>query len=551
MNPTKTSAWQSLLADKIRLQNTKIIELFQKDTYRFDRFSVRYNSIMLDYSKSLIDEETITHLIELANQVNLKQKIEDMFAGKHINFTENRAVLHTALRYQGKEPIIIEGENISQRINTVKLQMKTFSESLHNGNWRGYTGKKISDVVNIGIGGSDLGPAMVCKALSHYAKAKINVHFVSNVDANDFVEIVKKLNPEKTLFIIASKTFTTLETMTNATSAKDWFLSKSDADDTDLAKHFVAISTNKAGCLEFGIPEENMFEFWDWVGGRYSLWSAIGLSIAIYVGYENFEKLLQGAYYLDQHFHQTPFDKNIPVILALLGVWYKNFMNYTNYAVIPYDQYLSKFTEFLQQLDMESNGKYINSMGEEVDYRTGISVWGTAGTNAQHSFFQLIHQGTQTIPIDFLVAATPINNISDHHQKLIANCFAQAEALMKGKTKNEVIEELKKQNLEEKEINKIYPHKVFKGNIPSNTIIYKKLTPEVLGSLIAIYEHKVFVEGIIWDINSFDQWGVELGKQLAGKIIRELNNSTNVHTHDASTNGLINYYININKKQID
>jgi len=548
MNPTKAEMWKSLSEDKQRLNNTKIVDLFDQDSNRFDRYSIKFNEILFDYSKNLIDETTLSHLIELAHQIGLKDKIEEMFDGDIINFTEKRAVLHTALRYQGQEPIIVDNENISEKINAVKAKMKQFSEDLRNGNWYGYTDKKITDVVNIGIGGSDLGPAMVCNALKYYADKKINIHFISNVDGNDFAEVTRNLNPESTLFIIASKTFTTLETMTNATSAKDWFLSSSDADYDDIKKHFVALSTNKKACSEFGIPEENMFEFWDWVGGRYSLWSAIGLSIAVYIGYDNFEKLLQGGYYADCHFRQTSLDKNIPVILALLGVWYNNFMGYTNHAVIPYDQYLSRFTEFLQQLDMESNGKYIDRDGSEVNYATGSSVWGTAGTNSQHSFFQLIHQGTQVIPIDFLVAAKPLNTISDHHKKLLANCFAQSEALMKGKSKEEVLSELKKQGLSEEKINELLPHKVFKGNIPSNTFVYKKLTPEVLGTLIAIYEHKVFVEGIIWNINSFDQWGVELGKQLAGNILKELNEESLVRNHDSSTNGLINYYKNLSKK---
>lgn len=547
MNPIKTKIWDSLSEDKRRLVNTKIIDLFNQDNNRFDRYSIKFNDILFDYSKNLIDESTISNLIELANQIGLKDKIEDMFIGKKINFTEKRAVLHTALRYQGKEPIILDGENITEKINSVKSKMKLFSENIRNGAWQGYTNKNITDVVNIGIGGSDLGPAMVCNALKFYADGKINIHFISNVDSNDFAEVTKNLKPETTLFIIASKTFTTQETMTNAMSAKDWFLSSSDADYDDIKKHFVALSTNKQACAEFGIPEENMFEFWDWVGGRYSLWSAIGLSIAVYIGFDNFDKLLQGAYYADCHFRNTPFDKNIPVLLALLGIWYNNFMGYTNHTVIPYDQYLSRFTEFLQQLDMESNGKYIDSDGNEVTYATGSSVWGTAGTNSQHSFFQLIHQGTQVIPIDFLVSAKPLNPISDHHKKLLANCFAQSEALMKGKTKEEVLQELKKQGLSEERIQELLPHKVFKGNIPSNTFIYKKLTPETLGSLIAIYEHKVFAEGVIWNINSFDQWGVELGKQLAGNILKELENESFVRNHDASTNGLINYYKNINK----
>lgn len=548
MKPTSTEAWQSLLEDRDRLQGSRIIDLFNADNHRFEKYSIRFSDILFDYSKNLIDDRTVIHLVELANQVGLKERIEDMFGGKLINFTEHRAVLHTALRYKGKNPIIYNDENISEKINAVKLKMKVFSDEVRSGKWKGYTGKSIRDVVNIGIGGSDLGPAMVCSALRYYSDNRVNVHFVSNVDSNDLSEIVKVLDPERTLFIIASKTFTTMETMTNALSAKDWFLSSGDADYGDIRFHFVALSTNRQACLDFGIPEDNMFEFWDWVGGRYSLWSAIGLSIAVYLGYDNFEKLLDGAYYADTHFRHTAFDKNIPVILGLLGVWYSSFMGYSNYAVIPYNQYLSKFTEFLQQLEMESNGKYIDMDGSQTDYTTGISVWGTAGTNAQHSFFQLIHQGTQVIPVDFLVSVKSLNPLSDHHNKLLANCLAQSEALMRGKQKDEVKKELEYQGLAADRVEELLPHKVFRGNIPSNMLMFKQLTPELLGTLIALYEHKVFVEGVVWGINSFDQWGVELGKQLAGKILKELGDDGLVRGHDASTNGLINYYKNLNKK---
>lgn len=546
-NPKMTTAWHNLSLDKERLSNTKINDLFEADRNRFDRYSIKFNDILLDYSKNIIDEQTINHLFNLLEEVNLKDSIENMFIGKKINFTENRAVLHIALRYKGNDDIYLDNINISEKIRLVKSKMKNFSNDVRNGLWTGYEGHKIKDVVNIGIGGSDLGPAMVCDSLKFYADRNINIHFVSNVDSNDIKETLKTLNPQTTLFIIASKTFTTIETMTNATTAKDWFLSNCDADLSDIAKHFVALSTNKAACQQFGIPEENMFEFWDWVGGRYSLWSAIGLSICVYLGYDIFERLLDGAYYIDTHFRNTSFNRNIPVILALMTVWYNNFWNYKSHAIIPYNQYLIKLTDFLQQLDMESNGKYIDSDGNEVDYSTGCVIWGTAGTNAQHSFFQLLHQGTQVIPVDFIISCKPLNYAEQHNDILVANCIAQSEALMKGKSKNEVIYEFKKQNKNIDDIEMLIPHKIFKGNIPSNTIMLKKLTPETLGSLIAIYEHKVFVEGLIWNINSFDQWGVELGKQLANNIMKEIINEDIIKTHDSSTNGLLNYYKSFNK----
>jgi len=544
INPTSLSAWKITGENYLRLSKLKIKDLFDADANRFDRFSIRLGDILFDYSKNLIDENSLKSLLDLAKQSGLDNRIEDMFGGSEINFTEKRAVLHTALRNKSKNPVFVDGKDIMPAIIAVQEKMKSFSQNIRNGNWKGFTGDTITDVVNIGIGGSDLGPAMVCSALKHFSSQNINIHFVSNVDGTDLAETIKGLNPNQTLFIIASKTFTTLETLTNAISAKDWFLSNTDADQKDLKHHFVALSTNKSACAEFGIPEENMFEFWDWVGGRYSLWSAIGLSIAIYVGYDNYNRLLEGAYAVDMHFKDTPFERNIPVLMGLLGIWYYNFMGLRTHAIIPYDQYLARFPEFLQQLDMESNGKYIDSSGNQVQYSTGAVVWGTAGTNAQHSFFQLIHQGTQKIPVDFIVPCTSHNNISDHHSKLIANCLAQSEALMTGKGKELVLWELKKAGLSEKEIADILPHKVFNGNIPSNTFLIRKISPANLGALIAIYEHKVFVEGVIWNINSFDQWGVELGKQLAGKILRELSDDNPILTHDSSTNGLIKYFKN-------
>ena len=470
-------------------------DLFAKDEKRFDKYSIEYDHFLFDYSKNLIDENTVPLLIELAKEQRLSHKIEDMFTGKKINFTEKRAVLHTALRAKADSEIFVDGKNIIPEIQRVKLQMKKFSDSVNSGEWLGYSDKRITDVVNIGIGGSDLGPAMACEALKAYKTGNIEIHFVSNVDATDIIETLGKLNPETTLFIIASKTFTTLETLTNAATAKNWFLNLSNAGIGAIAKHFVALSTNEKACKAFGIPRENMFEFWDWVGGRYSLWSAIGLSIALYIGYDKFDELLRGAEKIDNHFRYTAFEKNIPVIMALLGIWYVDFFNAKTQAVIPYDQYLSRFPEFLQQLDMESNGKYTDASGKVVDYPTGAVVWGTAGTNSQHSFFQLIHQGTHKIPVDFIAPVNSLNPYGDHHQKLLSNFFAQTEALMLGKNEQEVKNELINQKLSELEIENLLPHKVFKGNSPTNTILIDKITPETLGMLIAIYEHKVFCSG--------------------------------------------------------
>ncbi|MCB9201596.1 MAG: glucose-6-phosphate isomerase [Flavobacteriales bacterium] len=538
-NPTKTESWKNLQSHYNSIKNKTLTELFSENENRFDEFSISFNNILFDYSKNRISEETLQLLISLANECRLRKSIEQQFNGDFINETENRAVLHTALRNRSNTPVIVDGKNIMEDINRVLEQVKEFSNEVISGNWKGYTGKSITDVVNIGIGGSDLGPVMVTEALKHY-KNHLNIHFVSNVDGTHIAETLKGLNPETTLFIIASKTFTTQETMTNASSAKDWFLK--DAKLEDVAKHFVALSTNAKSVSEFGIDTKNMFEFWDWVGGRYSLWSAIGLSISLAVGFDKFEELLEGAHEMDLHFKEENFSNNIPVLLGLLGIWYNNFFGAESVAILPYEQYLHRFAAYFQQGDMESNGKYVDRNGEEVDYQTGPIIWGEPGTNGQHAFYQLIHQGTKLIPSDFFAAANSLNPISDHQPKLLSNFFAQTEALAFGKSKEVVIEELKNQGKSEQEIEFLTPFKVFKGNIPTNSFLYKELTPKVLGSLIAMYEHKIFVQGVIWNIYSYDQWGVELGKQLANKILPELNSKEEITSHDSSTNGLINAY---------
>jgi glucose-6-phosphate isomerase len=539
---TDSKEWIFLKNHYNELSNIKLREMFESDPERFQKFHLKFNDILLDYSKNNINSATIAGLINLAKESNLKDWIEKQFSGEKINFTEKRAVLHTALRNMDKHQVKSDGWMVSPKVTAVLQQMKNFSDSVHSGEWKGCTGERITDIVNIGIGGSDLGPMMVCEALKPYAVNGMNVHFVSNVDGTHISETLKKLNPAKTLFIIASKTFTTQETLTNAITAKKWFLKKIATKESDIEKHFVALSTNEKAVTEFGIAPENMFVFWDWVGGRYSLWSSIGLSISLFIGYYNFEQLLTGAFEMDEHFRNEPFESNIPVILALLGIWYNNFFNSRTYGIIPYDQYLDKLPDYLQQLDMESNGKYVDRDGNIVDYKTGPVIWGRAGTNAQHSFFQLIHQGTQIIPCDFLAPLESNNPIGDHHKILLSNFFAQTEALMKGKTKSEAEIELKNSGLSDYEISELLPHKVFNGNRPTNTILFKKLDPKTLGSLIAMYEQKVFVQGIIWRINSFDQWGVELGKQLAKNILPELDGLNKIENHDSSTNGLINYY---------
>lgn len=540
-NLTSLSAWKKLAEHYKETESLQMRDLFAKDAQRFGKFSLQFNDILLDYSKNRITEKTISLLTDLAKEAELKKNIEAMFSGEKINNTEKRAVLHTALRNRSGKPVMTDGRDVMPEIKKVLEKMKVFCDAVREGTWKGYTGKSITDVVNIGIGGSDLGPYMVTEALKPYGKKDLNVHFVSNVDGTHIAETLKKINPETALFIIASKTFTTQETITNAETAKKWFLDSA-KDEKAVAKHFAALSTNAKAVSEFGIDVNNMFEFWDWVGGRYSLWSAIGLSIAVYIGFENFEALLTGAWKMDEHFRNEPFEKNIPVILALLGIWYNNFFNAQSHAILPYDQYMHRFAAYFQQGDMESNGKRVTKDGKVVDYQTGPIIWGEPGTNGQHAFYQLIHQGTKLIPSDFLAPVVSQNPIGDHHPKLLANFFAQTEALMKGKTEAEAKAELEKEGLSGKELEALLPHKIFPGNIPSNSIFFKKLTPETLGSLIAMYEHKIFVQGIIWNVNSFDQWGVELGKQLAKKILGELDSSSEVSSHDSSTNGLINFY---------
>nr|ADA56787.1 glucose-6-phosphate isomerase [Euphydryas aurinia] len=523
-----------------------IPQLFQQDPDRFNKFSLRIptpndGDILLDYSKNRVDAAALSLLFELAKSRGVEQARDAMFSGQKINFTEDRAVLHIALRNRKNRPILVNGKDVTPDVNAVLAHMKEFSEQIISGNWKGYTGKPITDVINIGIGGSDLGPLMVTEALKPYAN-HLKVHFVSNIDGTHLAEVLKKLNPETALFIIASKTFTTQETITNATSAKNWFLDVA-KDPSAVSKHFVALSTNGEKVSAFGIDPKNMFGFWDWVGGRYSLWSAIGLSISLYIGFDNFEKLLEGANFMDNHFTTAPLEKNAPVILALLGVWYGNFYGAETHTLLPYDQYLHRFAAYFQQGDMESNGKYVTRGGDGVQYSTGPIVWGEPGTNGQHAFYQLIHQGTRLIPCDFIAPAQTHNPISGglHHKILLANFLAQTEALMKGKTPEEAKAELEKSGMAPEAIAKILPHKVFKGNRPTNSIVVKKVTPFTLGALIAMYEHKIFTQGVIWDINSFDQWGVELGKQLAKAIEPELQDAKPVTSHDASTNGLINF----------
>ncbi len=516
-------------------------ELFDGDENRFDNFHIRLEDIFLDYSKNRIDKETMNLLFELCEECKLNEAIQSMFIGEYINQTENRAVLHTALRNRSNTPVLVEGKDIMPDINRVLKQVELFSNKVVNGDWKGYSGKPIKYIVNIGIGGSDLGPVMVTEALGSYKVPHIKTYFVSNVDGTHIVETLKNVDPESTLFLIASKTFTTQETMTNAHSARSWFLEKGGTEES-VKKHFVALSTNSKAVSEFGIDTDNMFEFWDWVGGRYSLWSAIGLSIACTIGYKNFERLLEGAHTMDNHFKNESFKNNIPVTLAVLGIWYNNFFKSESHALLPYDQYMHRFAAYFQQGDMESNGKQIDRNGKPVSYQTGPIIWGEPGTNGQHAFYQLIHQGTKLIPCDFLAPAISHNPIGDHHVKLMSNFFAQTEALMNGKSEQQVEEELKLDGLAVEKIEKLKSFKSFEGNKPTNSILFKKLTPHTLGSLIAMYEHKIFVQGVIWNIFSFDQWGVELGKQLAKSILPELHNDKLVSTHDSSTNGLINQF---------
>ena len=541
INPTQTNAWKELENYFATFKGTQMKDMFAKDSQRAAKYSLQFEDIFVDFSKNLIDEKVMSLLLKLAEECGLKDAIEAEFTGEKINKTEKRSVLHIALRNRSNSPIYSDGKDVMPDVNRVLAQMKEFSEKIISGEWKGYTGKAIKSIVNIGIGGSDLGPLMVTEALKPYKKPNITSYFVSNIDGTHMAETLKKVDPETTLFIVASKTFTTLETMTNAQTAKDWFL-KAAKDEKAVAKHFVALSTNAKAVSEFGIDTNNMFEFWDWVGGRYSLWSAIGLSIACNIGFENFQELLEGAHAMDKHFRNTDFSKNLPVILALIGIWYNNFYGAETEAILPYDQYMHRFSAYFQQGNMESNGKYVDRNGKEVSYQTGPILWGEPGTNGQHAFYQLIHQGTKMIPCDFMAPAISQNPIGDHHPKLLANFFAQPEALMMGKTAEQVTAELKKQGKSDEDIAMLLPFMVFKGNIPTNSILFKKLTPRTLGSLIAMYEHKIFTQGIIWNIFSFDQWGVQLGKQLANVILPELKNNDAVSSHDSSTNGLINKY---------
>lgn len=522
VNPTQTTAWQALQNHFNLFEGVKMKDLFFNDPDRFENFSIRFDDILFDYSKNIITQNTVEVLLELAAACKLAEARDAMFAGEKINKTEDRAVLHTALRNFSGRPVMVDGTDIMPEIKTVQQQMKAFCEKLHGGQWKGYSGKKIKYLVNIGIGGSDLGPVMVTEALKPYWVEGVQSYFVSNVDGTHIAETLKKVTADETLFFIASKTFTTQETMTNAHTARNWFLENGGTEDS-IAKHFVALSTNKEAVEKFGIDAQNMFVFWDWVGGRYSLWSAIGLSIAATIGYNNFEQLLEGAFAADEHFSSKPFHENIPVLMAMLGIWYRNFFKAGTEAILPYDQYMHRFAAYFQQGNMESNGKYIDRNGAEVTYETGPVIWGEPGTNGQHAFYQLIHQGTSLIPCDFIVPAQSHNPIGDHHIKLISNFFAQTEALMMGADNEN-------------------PYRVFEGNRPTNSFLIKKITPYTLGQMIALYEHKIFVQGVIWNIYSFDQWGVELGKVLANKILPELKSDAAINSHDASTNGLVNAF---------
>ena len=542
INPTETNAWKKLEMHYYEMQKASMQELFQLDATRTEKFNLKWNDFLIDYSKNIINQETLQLLLELADEVGLKSAIAEYFDGAIINQTENRAVLHTALRAQESAVINVDGNNVIPEIYEVKNKIKKFTNEVTSGERMGYTGKPFTDVVNIGIGGSDLGPAMAVEALQFY-KNHLNVHFVSNVDGDHVNEIIKKLNPETTLFVIVSKTFTTQETLTNSETIRKWFLSRDfGTTQEDIAKHFVAVSTNMQKVTEFGINPNNVFPMWDWVGGRFSLWSAVGLTISLAVGYDNFDEFLQGANEMDEHFRTANFDQNMPVTLALLSIWYNNFFGAESEALIPYTQYLQKLAPYLQQGTMESNGKSVGRDGKTVNYQTGTIIWGEPGTNAQHAFFQLIHQGTKLIPADFIGFVTPLYGDYDHHDKLMSNFFAQTEALMHGKTEAQVQAEFDKQGISEDKAKFLLPFKVFTGNKPTNTILIQKLSPKTLGSLIALYEHKIFVQGVIWNIFSFDQWGVELGKQLANSILDEINTKT-IKSHDSSTAFLLNHFL--------
>ena len=536
---THSPAWLALQAHHLAMAQCRLRDLFAQDPQRFDKFSLQFNDILLDYSKHPVTAETVALLLALVRQQGLESWITRMFRGEKINNTEHRAALHSALR--GERPVMMDGVDVMPEVRRVLAQMEQFSTAVRNGELKGASGRPFADVVNIGIGGSGLGPAMVTEALRPYGSPHLMPHFISNIDGTQLSETLRRLNPETTLFIIASKSFTTQETMANAHAARQWFLAHGGRE-ADIADHFVAVSSNHAEVEKFGINPEHMFEFRDWVGGRYSLWSAIGLPIALAIGMENFYALLAGAREMDQHFAATPLEQNLPVMLGLLGVWQINFFGARTHAVLPYDQTLSRFPAYLQQLEMESNGKRIDRDGNAVDYSTGAVVWGEAGTNGQHAFYQLLHQGTQTVPADFLAPCQSHNPVGDHHRLLLANFFAQTEAMMRGKNENEVCAELSAQGITAESLQQLLPHKIFPGNRPTTSILFKRLDPRTLGSLIALYEHKVFVQSVIWNVNPFDQWGVELGKQLAGEILSELEQSETVTSHDASTNGLMNYF---------
>jgi glucose-6-phosphate isomerase len=538
---TLSAAWQALHKHYETMRHVHMRDLFAANPQRFVDFSLRFNELLFDYSKNIITKETMALLFDLARQARLSEWIDRMFAGEKINVTERRAVLHVALRNRSSHPMLCDGEDVMPKVNAVLDQMRRFSDQIHTGQRLGYTGKRFTDVVNIGIGGSDLGPVMVTEALKPYGSTGLRPHFVSNIDGTHIAETLKYIDPETTLFVIASKTFTTQETLTNARTARAWFLEQA-RDQSAIAKHFVALSTNAAEVSAFGIDTQNMFEFWDWVGGRYSLWSAIGLSIVLAIGMDNFEEMLAGAYEMDQHFNSAPLEENMPVTMALLGIWYNNFFGAQTHAILPYDQYMHRFSAYFQQGDMESNGKRVDRDGHVVDYSTGPVIWGEPGTNGQHAFYQLIHQGSKLIPCDFLAPIESQNPVGEHHRILLSNFFAQTEALMRGKTEAEVRDELAASGMSGDELERLVPHKVFPGNKPTNSLLFYKLTPRSLGMLIALYEHKIFTQGIIWNINSFDQWGVELGKQLAKAILPELDDEHMVASHDSSTNGLINYY---------
>lgn len=540
INPTEAQAWKNLSKLSQEFGTVQIKDLFA-DSDRFQKYSIQLEDILVDYSKNRVTDEVRNQLVNFASECGLQEAIEAMFTGQPINGTEGRAVLHTALRNRSNTPVVVDGEDVMPAINDVLAQMKSFADQIQQGRWLGFTGKPIKHLVNIGIGGSDLGPVMVTEALKPYQHPDLSIYFVSNVDGTHIAETLKQVDPETTLFFIASKTFTTQETMTNAHSARRWFLEHA-KDEAAVAKHFVALSTNAQAVAAFGIDTANMFAFWDWVGGRYSLWSAIGLPIACAIGFDNFEALLSGAHSMDKHFREAEFEKNIPVLLALIGLWNTNFLGATSEAILPYDQYLHRFAAYFQQGNMESNGKYVTRDGGKVSYATGPIIWGEPGTNGQHAFYQLIHQGTHLIPCDFIAPAISHNPVGDHHTKLLSNFFAQTEALMNGKSLAEVKAEMQQAGKSSDAIEKIAPHRVFEGNRPTNSILVKKITPYTLGQLIAMYEHKIFVQGVIWNIYSFDQWGVELGKVLANAILPELESEEAVSSHDASTNGLINAY---------